>query len=160
MSTRAHYAIGLWLASVVTAATLVASGAFAATIANEKYFLQYTVADEVWKPAAASSSDIVPSIVSKAFTGAGGGLIVTAKREDYVFTAREWSSAVAGGLGADKTIRVESSSERTVGKIPAVVVTLTGRGTGMRMGSGQSALRRTIVLIPNGPDVVQFILTA
>src|SRR5450759_2362406 len=37
---------------------------------------------------------------------------------------------------------------------------LSGHGNGTKMAGGGTALRRIIVLVPNGPDVIQFILTA
>jgi hypothetical protein len=160
MRTNSRREGGFLFAFVIVALAVSASAASAATVTDEKYHLVYTVSD-TWKSAPAGASDINQSIIRKSYLGVGGGFIVTAKSEDYAIPAQEWGGAVVGGLSQDKTLQIENTiGDRVIGNSKSIVVTLQGRGTGMKIGAGATPLKRIIVLIPNGPDVIQFILTA
>ncbi|MGE5531568.1 MAG: hypothetical protein ACM3VW_05570, partial [Bacteroidota bacterium] len=99
MVTTACGRSGWWHVAVVALAIGGLSTAFAATVTDEKFYVEYTVLD-LWKPTNAVS-DISAAIVRKTFSGAGGCFIVTSKREDYAFTADEWCNAIVGGLSDD-----------------------------------------------------------
>ena len=129
------------------------------TIRDENFHFRYQIPSS-WKEVNVET-DINPSIILKMFKPTPKSLlVVTAQATDFDYSPQEWLPIILEAFSEDKTLTITTKGIGTFGKNKVVSIGVRGKGTGITLDKGNIDTVRHIYFIPNGNNIIQFILTA
>jgi hypothetical protein len=105
-------------------------------------------------------TDINSDIILRAFEPTGGSLVLlTGYFIDDVYSPSDWLNAMVSAFSNDSNIRIIGKGIEKIGNNTVVNLVLSGKGNGHKfiVGGAVDTVRDTY-LIPNGREIIQFIL--
>jgi hypothetical protein len=105
-------------------------------------------------------TDINSDIILRAFEPSKGSLLlVTGYFLEDQFSISEWLSAMRTAFSGDKNIKIVKGEIERIGKNNFVSLAISGKGTGYKFNEkGKVNTIRHTFLVPNGQEIIQFIL--
>jgi hypothetical protein len=129
------------------------------TIRHENFHFRFQIPSS-WKEVK-METDIYSGIILKMFAPTSKSLLViTAEKIAIAIPPEKLLTVVLEAFSEDKTLTITAKGIGTFGKNKVVNIRVRGKGTGITLDKGNIDTVRHIYFIPNGNDIIQFILTA